>query len=154
MHIDEKAPVSASGSIEIAASPREVWAVLTDIEGWPRWNPDVYEASMDGPLEAGTRFRRKAGTGTITSVLQIVVPEQKTVWSGTPMGVHARHGWRLEPTQWGTLLTSEESWRGWSARLMHWRMAEALRGATGIGLHHLKAEAELRSRVAALVPAA
>ena len=62
--------------------------------------------------------------------------------------------WRLEATQWGTLLTTEESWRGWPARLLHGRMEETLRKAIGFGLHHLKMEAELRSRVAVLRPAA
>lgn len=61
------------------------------------------------------------------------------------MGVHAVHVWCLEPTEHGTRLTAEESWRGWPTRLAHKRMERTLREAVLSGLHHVKTEAESRA---------
>lgn len=38
--------------IEIAASPEVVWAILTDFESYPEWNPFII--SMKGEARAGT----------------------------------------------------------------------------------------------------
>ena len=46
--INQAAPVVASSEAEVSASPDLVWDVLTVIEQWPRWNPDVKWVSMDG----------------------------------------------------------------------------------------------------------
>ncbi len=43
MDIDQTAPIIASGSVDVSASPGEVWALLADITHWPAWNPDVAE---------------------------------------------------------------------------------------------------------------
>ena len=64
VEIDTGAPATASGEIEVAATPEILWSVLTDIASWPRWNPDVKTASIDGSFASGTQFRRKAGPGT------------------------------------------------------------------------------------------
>ena len=146
MDIDQHAPITASGSVEISASPLDVWAVLTDIGRWPTWNPDVLEARLDGELAAGTRFQWRAGPGTITSVLRSVEPVRELGWTGSTRGLRAVHVWRIEPTQWGSRLTNEESWSGWPARLMHKRMEQTLHEAVISGLHHLKFEVEFRTR--------
>ena len=146
MDIDHNAPIIADGSVETSASPFDVWAILTDIGRWPTWNPDVREARLDGVLAAGTRFEWRAGPGTITSVLQSVEPARELGWTGTTMGVRAVHVWRIEPMPGGSRLTTEESWSGWPARLMHKRMERTLREAVISGLHNLKTEAEFRTR--------
>lgn len=38
---------SASAEIEIAAPPSAVWAVLTDYDRYPEWNPFVVNLSGD-----------------------------------------------------------------------------------------------------------
>jgi hypothetical protein len=44
-------------SVEIRASPRPVWDVLSDIERWPEWTPTVtsVERMEHGPLGVGSR---------------------------------------------------------------------------------------------------
>jgi len=48
--INEQAPVVGRGEIEIAAAPELVWDVLTAIDRWPSWNPQVKSMDMQGGL--------------------------------------------------------------------------------------------------------
>jgi uncharacterized protein YndB with AHSA1/START domain len=146
MDIDRDAEITASGSVEISASPAEVWTLISDIGGWPSWNPDVHEARLEGDLAVGSRFTWRAGPGTISSVLRSVEPGQELGWTGKTMGVRAVHVWRLESIPRGTRVTTEESWDGWPTRLMHKRMEKTLRSAVFHGLHTLKTEVEFRLR--------
>ena len=67
--INRAAPVVGTRETEVAAVREVVWEVLTGIEHWPSWNPDVKSVSMHGPLAEGSEFQWKAGPGTITSTL-------------------------------------------------------------------------------------
>ena len=46
-------------SVLVEASPRAVWAVLTDLGSHPRWRPALREFRQvsDGPLRVGARIR-------------------------------------------------------------------------------------------------
>jgi uncharacterized protein YndB with AHSA1/START domain len=146
MDIDRDAEIVASGSVEISASPADVWTIISDIGAWPSWNPDVREARLEGELSAGSRFKWRAGPGRISSVLGSVEPGRELGWTGKTRGVHAVHVWRLESTPRGTRVTTEESWDGWPTRVMHDRMEKTLRRALAHGLHSLKTEVEFRLR--------
>ena len=145
MRIDAKAPVRGSTEIEVDARPEVVWGVLTAIEEWPQWNPDVIETSMEGELSEGTSFRWKSGPGTITSTLRVVQPPREVAWTGKTLGLHAIHVYRLQPLNGGTMVTTEESWSGWVARLFRKRMQVTLQRAMEAGLENLKTEAERRA---------
>ncbi len=71
-------------TIDIAASPDEVWRVLADLPAYKDWNPFLIEAS--GKVEVGSRLRivMRPGTRTMTfspTVLR-VVPQQRLEWRG------------------------------------------------------------------------
>lgn len=142
MEINTGAPAVARGEIDVAASPEIVWRVLTDVASWPRWNPDVKSASLEGPLAAGTQFRWKARPGTITSTLQSVEPPHFIGWTGKTFGINAIHVHRLEQQRGSTIVRSEESWDGLLVRLLRRSMTKALEKAVNSGLRHLKIEAE------------
>ena len=149
MDIDASAPVAARQSREIAAGAGEVWAVMADIGRWSCWNPEIRAAHLEGPLAPGATVRWRSRPGTITSVLRVVDPLKELAWTGSTMGINAVHVWRLEPVEGGTLVTTEESWRGWPVRLLRRRSERALRDAVAGGLDYLKTEAERRACTAA-----
>jgi uncharacterized protein YndB with AHSA1/START domain len=140
--VNEKAPVLAKAKIEIDASPETVWDIMTDIEAWPNWNPDVKDAILHGELESGTHFQWKAGPGKITSVLQNVEPPKLIAWTGKTMGINAIHVWKIDLIDGKTVAETEESWEGLLSRAMHGRMQKMLEESLKSGLKYLKAEAE------------
>jgi uncharacterized protein YndB with AHSA1/START domain len=145
MDINHEAPATAKGQIHIAADPETVWEVIAAIDNWPRWNPDVKSASLEGPLVRGSVFKWKAGPSSLTSTLQIVDRPKEITWTGKTMGIHAVHVFRFEPRDGGTIAVSEESWDGLIARLLKGYSRKTLdRGIRSI-LEYLKVEAESRA---------
>jgi uncharacterized protein YndB with AHSA1/START domain len=140
--INAQAPVVGSSEIEIAASPDVVWEVLTTIERWPSWNPDIKSVSGPVRLGEGSDFAWKAGPGTIKSTIQRLEPPQLVAWTGRTMGLTAIHFYRLEPRNGWTFVRTEESYDGITARLFRRRLQKILDRALTGGLRHLKAEAE------------
>ena len=145
MTVNERAPAVASSELEIAANPDLVWDVLTAIDRWPTWNPDVKAASLDGPLAEGTVFRWKAGPGTITSTLLRVEPPRLITWRGKTFGISAVHVYQVQPRDGRTLVRSEESWEGLLVRAFRGRMQRSLQQSLDAGLRHLRTEAERRA---------
>jgi hypothetical protein len=117
---------------------------MTEFHRWTCWNPQINEARLEGPLAPGATFRWRSGPSDIRSVLRAVDPPRELGWTGKTMGIHAVHVWRLEPTETGVRVTTEESWRGWATRLMRKRLARTLDDAIVAGLDDLKTEAERR----------
>lgn len=142
MKANRSAPVFSEGEIEVAASPEAVWDLLADIRGWPRWNPDIKEVSLEGEIAEGTVFRWKAGPGTITSTLRVVDRPRALGWTGRTFGIDAIHVWRFEDRGGKTLVGMEESFDGVTARLFRRRLQRQLDAATRVGLENLKSAAE------------
>jgi hypothetical protein len=142
MDADRRAPVFAEGSIEIASTPERLWDLMADLEAWPRWNPDVTEIVVDGPLREGTVFRWKGGSTRIVSTLQVVDRPRELAWTGRTFGIRAIHSWRFTTGPLGAVASMEESFAGGPTRLMRSRLQRQLDAATEHGLQALKTEAE------------
>lgn len=142
------APVSSKREIDIAATPKVVWDVLTRFADWPQWNPEVKSMSFEGPVAPGSTFRWKAGPGTIVSTLEEVDPPRYVRWRGKTMTIAAIHEWRFEPRDGGTHVGTEESFSGVLARLMRGSLQKTLDRSLEEGLEHLKREAERRAGAA------
>ena len=140
-----EAPVRSKREVEIAASPEVVWDVLTGFEQWPQWNPEVKTMSFEGPVEPGSEFRWKSGPGTVVSTLEQVEPPRYIRWRGRTLSVKAIHEWRLEPTNGGTRVETDESFSGFLARLLRGSLQKTLDRSTESGLEHLKREAKRRA---------
>jgi uncharacterized protein YndB with AHSA1/START domain len=146
--INEQAPVVGRSEIEIAAPPEIVWNVLTTIDRWPSWNPAVKFASLEGVVEAGSKFRWKSGPATIRSTITDVEGPWRIAWAGTSFGLKATHVHTFEQRDGKTLVRTEESFDGLLARLFRGRLQKTMDGALRDGLRHLKVEVERLERAA------
>jgi uncharacterized protein YndB with AHSA1/START domain len=144
MDINRRAPVIAEGTIQIDAPPEIVWGVLTDIAGWPSWNPGVKTAQLRGSLAEGSVFRWKSGGVPITSVIRGVDPPREIGWTGSMLGVRAIHVYRFEPRDGGTLARTDESWEGFLASTLKGYSRTILNRGIEKSLGALKREAERR----------
>lgn len=100
------------GSIDIAASPQEVWAIVSDLRRMGEWSPQCRRMFVrGGAVGRGTRTlnvnrqgwkvwptRSKVTVFEPERELAITVAENKTVWT-----------YRLEPTDTGTRLTESRT---------------------------------------------
>jgi len=145
MDIDRGAPAIADGEIEIAAPPATVWSVLADLAAWPTWNHDVRSVTLEGPVEAGTVFRWKSGPASLVSTLRVVDAPREIAWTGVTMRIHAVHVFRLSPSDGGTSVRSEESWRGLIPSVLKGYSRNTLRSGIESVLAALKVETERRS---------
>jgi hypothetical protein len=145
MDINRSAPATAAAEVQINADPLGVFSVLSAINEWPTWNPDVKSVSVQGPVEPGTVFRWKSGPSSLTSTLRVVDPPHEIAWTGTTMGIKAIHVFRLASEDEGTLVRSEESWEGILPSILKAYSRKTLDKAINNVLTHLKAEAERRA---------
>ncbi len=140
--INPQAPVACSKQILINASPKKVWAVLTDINRWANWQTDITKPKLAGPLKPGTTFDWKTGGAGIHSTLHTVEPNKAFGWTGKTFGMFAIHNWTLTETTNGTLVSVDETMQGLLASLLKKSFNKNL--ATGMQrwLELLKSESE------------
>ncbi|MEW6505118.1 MAG: SRPBCC family protein [Chloroflexota bacterium] len=118
MEINSNAPARARREMLIHAPIEKVWQIQTDLENWPKWQPDITFVKLEGELQEGTTFRWKAQGLSITSRLHTVQPPQRIGWTGTAPGMSAVHNWTFEARGDDTLVITEESLSAWLTRLM------------------------------------
>jgi hypothetical protein len=68
--------------VNIRASARDIWSLLTDAKGFPRWNSTV--TSIEGQISEGERLRVSVpGTArTFTPKVSGVEPNERMTWTG------------------------------------------------------------------------
>lgn len=67
-------------SLDVPATPREVWAVLTDFASYPEWNPFITVA--DGNWEEGSRVNVTAGGMKFSPEVLRFTPNEELRWKG------------------------------------------------------------------------
>ncbi len=102
--------MSATATVVAPAGTDETWARWSDLERWPEWNPTCLAASLDGPLEPGTRLelrlRHPRGRDFWTRPrITVVEPGRRLEWVATGLGLRAITASRLEPEPDGTRVT-------------------------------------------------
>jgi hypothetical protein len=112
-------PREISQTIEINASPDQVWALLTDTASFPSWNPFIRK--LEGQLTVGAKLlvviqppgRRPS---TFRPTVLTVAPARELRWLGRlliPGLFDGEHSLRLEPTpDGGTRFTQAEKFNG------------------------------------------
>lgn len=114
-------PVHVRNELDMAATPERVWAWLTRATLWPTWYVNAADVKIlegTGPnLQKGTRFRWKTFGVTISSTVLEYVPRERIAWDAHAFGIDAYHAWVLQPSARGCHVLTEETQRGWLARL-------------------------------------
>ena len=133
--------------IFIAASPDQVWRVLTDFAAYPQWNPFIL--SIEGRAEWGARLTVRIQAGGEQHVFKPVVLQATAAtqlrWLGRvgfPGVFDGEHGFELRPEGSGTRLLQTESFQGFLVPLL-WRKVEPMTRAGFEAMNRaLKARAE------------
>lgn len=132
-----------SSSVQIAAPPEKIWALLTDPASWPEWEPNC--TRIDGQIAVGqqltvhTKLSDRAFPARVTSM----DPPTSMVWSwGMPLGMFkGERTFRLTPKDGGTEVYCGEEFSGW-ALFAFGRMVPDLTEAFQQFAQGLKARAE------------
>ena len=110
-----------SATIEIAAPPEQVWAVLADLASYPEWNPVYREVS--GQLTPGNKITihsTQPVTGhTMTVKVKVLTaePAAELRWVSSVLGLMtSEHSFILSPTSGGTRLVQTQTYRGMFTR--------------------------------------
>jgi uncharacterized protein YndB with AHSA1/START domain len=95
---------------DVRGTPEEVWTVITDVERFSEWRPDVELAERLEPIGGWPAWREEGPSGTLTFAVAAVEPRRRLVTEivdeGLPFG--GRWTYLLEPTAAGTRLTITE----------------------------------------------
>ncbi len=142
MEINTNAPALASHQILIKASLEKVWRLLSDINQWSTWQPDISSAVLEGTLAPGNHFKWKSSGTPVVSEIQDVEPQHRLSWTGKAMGASAKHLWILEPQADGVLVKTAESFEGWVVVLLKGMMQKTLDTSLQAWLMQLKKTAE------------
>ena len=129
-----------SVTVHIAASPAEVWALVSDVTRIGEYSPETFEAEWtDGATgpELGARFRghvKRNGVGpTYWSPCQVTacVPNEVFEFAvGTDDVTVNNWGYRLEPDGEGTLVTEYFRLEPRLPLRLYWLVLGRLRGRT------------------------
>lgn len=138
--IDSSASVIACASIEINATPREAWDILTNAEAWPEWNRQIKSVESPGILDSGMAFVWGPGFPRIRSQVVLADTGRELVWVGTMMHIKAIHRWRIRPHQERIIVETEESLDGFGVGILFGE--KNLRGNLEGWLLSLKKKAE------------
>lgn len=142
--INNAAPVVGHAEAVIGAPVELVWDVLSDLGGWPKWNPSVSRMNVRGRMDVGTTFEWVGGGSKITSRLEEIDRPSRIAWSGRTMGIRAVHVWEFSAVPGGTFVKTGESFDGLPARLLPGPLRKMLDKALRDGMDALKIEAESR----------
>jgi hypothetical protein len=104
--------------IEIDAAPTRVWGILTDLAGYPDWNPFI--VSSTGTVAAGERLINRLeppGGKALTFKPTVTEVDEGRVFEwlgrlGLPGLFDGRHRFELVPCGDGTRLVQTESFTG------------------------------------------
>ena len=132
---------------ELSASVDDVWAKLTDLEGYSDWL-SIHTGYPDGApreLTPGTTFKETVTVmgmpGEVTWTVKEIEPGSSLEFEGVgPMGVQLRNAYRLEAGGGGTKLVCESEFGGPALAAMEGPLSAASEQALNDSLKNLEAQ--------------
>jgi uncharacterized protein YndB with AHSA1/START domain len=115
-------------STQAPASRERVWALWTDISGWPSWNPGVARAELDGPLAEGATGTVRAKGGPTSSLRVLAIePERRFVTEASERFMRLRFEHELADVEGGQLrITHRVRMTGVATPLMRYTVGARL----------------------------
>lgn len=86
--VDRSAPILVKREHFVMTVPHVVWSLLVNVDGWPRWNPDMLTGSLDGRFAPGASLAWSAkypGRPT-TATIHAVEHERSALWGSVENG--------------------------------------------------------------------
>jgi len=138
-------PYTLESSIQIQATPQQVWAVLADTADYPTWNPFI--VSSGGDVRVGATLTNvmhdATGNTTFTPAVEVVSPDRELRWIGRvgPGGIFdGEHTFTITQIRPGVVLfTQREDFTGVAVPFYeHWLHTDTLPmfGAMNAALAH------------------
>ena len=137
--INEDASIRDRQSVIINARIEKVWEVLTNVNDWPSWNPDIKSTKYE-KLEVGAPFEWSLKGTHLKSSFQLIEEPTRIAWTGKSKVIKAIHVWELEASDEQTIVTVEESIEGFIVPVFN--RNSKLHDNLLRWLSHLKQEAE------------
>lgn len=100
--------------VTINSTPEAVWNVLTDVQQFPEWEPNVTkvegEAALGNKITVHTKFSDRAFPVTVSEF----IPNSRMVWSsGMPLGLFkGARTFTLTPVESGVKVKTREEFGG------------------------------------------
>jgi uncharacterized protein YndB with AHSA1/START domain len=69
----------ASRSVNLRSAPQSTYDVITDVEHYPRWWPEISSVEMLGTEQGRVRFRQHTSTGPIVMEIVETIPSERLV---------------------------------------------------------------------------
>src|SRR6516165_12224909 len=105
-------PYTLEASIQIQATPQQVWAVLADTADYPVWNPSI--TSSSGQIQVGATLTNvmhdATGNTTFTPTVLVASPGRELSWIGRvpPGGIFTgEHTFTLTQIRPGVVLFTQ-----------------------------------------------
>ena len=138
-------PVHVRNQLSILSPPESVWAWIIRAQLWPTWYPNSanirFLNGQPPDLALGTRFRWKTFGVTLLSRVLELVPYERLAWEAHANGLDAYHVWLVQKTDLGCDVITEETERGWLARIGKALRPKRLEQQHQIWLEGLRAKA-------------
>lgn len=135
-------------TIDIDASPAQVWAILPDVKRWPEWTPTMksFEWVEGDMLVEGAKARLELdgaprAVWTVTSLDE----GRYFAWEADTRGVHTVGGHVVDPRQGGSRVTLSLEQSGFMATLLKPLIARVARRNLPLEAEGLKHRSESRS---------
>jgi hypothetical protein len=142
-------PYQITATVEIAATPEHVWAVLSDLSSYPQWHP-VFR-SVTGQLAAGSKLTitttHPVSERSLTARVKVLAaePASELRWVSN-LGVYrSDRRFILRPDVGGTLLEQTATYRGILVRFPATTIARIQDSFAAIN-QAIKRQAEARQR--------
>lgn len=136
--------------VSINAPPATVYAIYTEVDLWPRWDPDTKSASLEGPFAVGTQgtLAPTQGFPVRMKLTEVVHERSFTVECKAPLCV-MRFDHELTPDGPGVTALHRVSFAGPLAWLFGRLVGARVRLGLPVTMQSLKRYAEQRHSAAA-----